>query len=201
MKKQPDFSKCGGLLPAIVQDARSGEVLMLGYMSEEAYRATLEKGLVTFFSRSKGRLWTKGESSGNLLRLKDITCDCDSDALLVLALPDGPTCHEGSQSCFENSRRVDTSVLTTVAETIAQRRKAPNSESYTSTLFAQGIDKIVQKVGEEGVEVVIEGKNGDRNRLLNESADLIFHLLVLLEARGLSLGDVCGVLSDRSRRS
>jgi phosphoribosyl-ATP pyrophosphohydrolase/phosphoribosyl-AMP cyclohydrolase len=199
MRKKPDFSKCEGLLPAIVQDARSGEVLMLGYMNEEAYGITLEKGLVTFFSRSKGRLWMKGESSGNVLRLKDISCDCDSDALLVLALPDGPTCHEGSQSCFANSRQVDLSVLTAVAETISHRRNAPVTESYTAALFAQGIDKIVQKVGEEGVEVVIEGKNGDRDRLLNESADLMFHLLILLEARGLSLGDVCRVLQQRSR--
>ena len=198
MKREPDFAKCGGLLPAIVQDAGSGEVLMLGYMNEEAYRQTLEGKLVTLFSRSKGRLWTKGETSGNVLRLRGLSCDCDSDALLVLAVPEGPTCHEGSQSCFKNSREVDLSMLTTLSDTISQRRRDPRSESYTSQLFNEGIDKMVQKVGEEAVEVVIEGKNGGRERLLSESADLIFHLLVLLEARGLCLADVCGVLKDRS---
>lgn len=199
MNKNPDFSKCNGLLPAIVQDARSGEVLMLGYMNEDAYRMTLEKGAVTFFSRSKGRLWMKGETSGNVLRLRGISSDCDSDALLVLAIPEGPTCHEGTQSCFPNSRDADLSMLVTLSETIALRKQAPADESYTGQLFKDGIDRMVQKVGEEAVEVVIEGKNGGRDRLLSESADLIFHLLVLLEARGLSLGDVCLILRERSR--
>jgi phosphoribosyl-ATP pyrophosphohydrolase/phosphoribosyl-AMP cyclohydrolase len=199
MKREPDFSKCGGLLPAIVQDARTGLVLMLGYMNQEAYSQTREKGVVTFFSRSRNRLWTKGESSGNFLALKEIVCDCDCDAILVLATPSGPTCHAGTTSCFEEIDSSSRAILGTLRETIAGRRTAKSKSSYTAELFEAGIDAIAQKVGEEAIEVVIEAKNDNRERLLNESADLLYHLMVLWESRNVSLDDVCGVLERRGR--
>jgi len=199
MRREPDFSKCGGLLPAIVQDPRSGEVLMLGYMNEEAYAVTLEEKRVTFFSRSRNGLWTKGETSGNYLTLCELSVDCDSDAILVKAIPSGPTCHEGTRSCFAEASDDPLAVLARLGETITERRLNPSSSSYTASLFAQGIDKIVQKVGEEGIEVVIEGKNDSRDRLVSESADLLFHLMVLWEARGISLADVCGALTNRAQ--
>lgn len=199
MKREPDFAKCGGLLPAVVQDARTGAVLMLGYMNEESYQLTREKGLVTFFSRSRSELWTKGETSGNYLKIVDMRVDCDQDAVLVLALPQGPTCHEGTTSCFGDVTEAPFAVLSRLEATIKERRESPTSSSYTASLFRAGIDKIAQKVGEEGIEVVIEAKNDNQERLLNESADLLFHLMVLWEAKGTSLGEVCGVLSQRDR--
>lgn len=200
MRREPDFTKCGGLLPAIVQDARNGTVLMLGYMNEESFKTTLARGLVTFFSRSRNELWTKGDTSGNFLKLTDISVDCDRDAILVKAIPSGPTCHEGTASCFAEAAPNALDVLQHLEDTIKQRKNEPSDTSYTSSLFKAGIDKIAQKVGEEGVEVVIEGKNDNRDRLLNESADLLFHLMILWEAKGVSLSDVCAVLAQRSRR-
>lgn len=201
MRREPDFSKCDGLLPAVVQDARNGTVLMLGYMNEESYSATLAKGLVTFFSRSRNELWTKGETSGNFLKLTEISVDCDRDTILVKAIQSGPTCHEGTLSCFADAAPNVWSVLSDLEDTIKERKVSPSDDSYTSSLFKAGIDKIAQKVGEEGIEVVIEGKNDNKERLLNESADLLFHLMVLWEAKGVSLADVCGVLAERSKKA
>ena len=199
MKREPDFTKCGGLLPAVVQDARTGVVLMVGYMDEKSYQVTLEKRLVTFFSRSRNELWTKGDTSGNYLTLVDMSVDCDQDAILVSAIPKGPTCHEGTESCFCDTAITPISVLSRLGATIKERKESLSSSSYTASLFQAGIDKILQKVGEEGIEVVIEGKNDNKDRLLNESADLLFHLMVLWEAKGVSLADVCGVLASRAR--
>lgn len=193
-----DFQKSGGLLPAIVQDARTGVVLMLGYMSREALERTLEDKKVTFFSRSKNRLWQKGETSGHFLLLTDIKTDCDKDALLVKAIPEGPVCHTGSDTCFEevNSGPGFLSYL----EQIIRSRKTDNTEnSYTAALFRQGINKIAQKVGEEAVELVIEAKDDNRELFLNEAADLLFHLLVLLNAKETSLSDVIAVLEQRHK--
>ena len=200
MRCEPDFTKCEGMLPAIVQDALTGGILMLGYMNEEAYRLSLEKRRVTFFSRSRNELWTKGETSGNFLKLSEISVDCDRDAILVKAIPSGPTCHEGTTSCFAESSPSAMHVLRNLEDTIKQRKNFPSDASYTSSLFKAGIDKIAQKVGEEAVEVVIESKNNDTERILNESADLLFHLMILLEAKDVSLADVCAVLETRSRR-
>jgi len=177
---------------------------MVGYMNEEAYSTTVSTGRVTFFSRSKGRLWTKGESSGNWLTVKSIALDCDSDAVLIQAFPAGPTCHTGQESCFDQAEKADKkpvfgAFLSELTNTIRARRTSGESASYTAELFSSGLDRIVQKVGEEGVEVVIAGKNGDTDKLLDESADLVFHLMVLLEARGLSLRDVEQRLQTRSK--
>lgn len=200
MKREPDFSKCEGLIPAIIQDARTGNVLMLGYMNERAYQLTREKGLVTFFSRSRNELWTKGETSGNYLKFIDLSVDCDQDAILVSAIPMGPTCHEGTESCFSDLAPRPLATLTHLRETIQERKASRGDTSYTASLFEAGIDKIAQKVGEEAIEVVIEGKNNDTERLLNESADLLFHLMVLLEAKGVALEDVCRVLDQRAAK-
>lgn len=198
MIREPDFLKSGGLLPAIIQDDSTLEVLMLGYMNQEAYEVTTSSGHVTFFSRSKGRLWTKGETSGNFLQVKEMRCDCDSDAILIRAIPAGPTCHEGTQSCFGESERSDISFLGTLGRTIRERKAGGDAErSYTAQLFTKGIDAIAQKVGEEAIEVVIEAKNSNDERLLSESADLLYHLMVLLEARGASLAEVARVLKGR----
>jgi phosphoribosyl-ATP pyrophosphohydrolase/phosphoribosyl-AMP cyclohydrolase len=191
----PDFSKDNGLLPAVVQHCDTGRVLMVGYMNEDAYRSTVTTGRVTFFSRSKGRLWVKGESSGNWLTVRSIALDCDSDAVLIQALPAGPTCHTGSTSCFDAAGSAEThepfgAFLSELSTTIRERHTQGGSDSYTAALFTSGLDRIVQKVGEEGVEVVIAGKNGDTDKLVDESADLLFHLMILLEARGLALSDV-----------
>ena len=198
MKREPDFSKCDGLLPAVVQDAQSGEVLMLGYMNEESFQRTIETKRVTFFSRLRRSLWTKGESSGNFLTLTDISVDCDQDAILVRAIPSGPTCHEGTQSCFRDATPTAWSILSTLEGVIRQRRESLSDDSYTASLFQGGIDRLAQKVGEEAIEVVIEAKNGDKERLLNESADLLFHLMALWEAQGGSLGEVCDTLRARA---
>jgi phosphoribosyl-ATP pyrophosphohydrolase/phosphoribosyl-AMP cyclohydrolase len=199
MKQELDFTKGGGLLPAVVQDARSGTVLMVGYMNEEAYAQTIEKKRVTFFSRSRQELWEKGETSGNFLDLVRIDVDCDGDAILVQANPRGPTCHTGAESCFGEGPQFGLQFLAELSQTLSERRAAPRPGSYTSELFASGTDRLVQKVGEEALEVVIEGKNTDDTRLLSESADLLFHLMVLLESRGLSLRDVSLVLKERAR--
>lgn len=191
-----DFEKSQGLVPAIVQDAQGGRVLMLGYMDKDAVQQSLKTGKVTFFSRSKNRLWTKGESSGNFLLLRSIQLDCDQDALLILADPTGPTCHTGSDTCFGNEFNAY-SFLGQLERTIEDRHQNPSSSSYTTSLFQHGIDKIAQKVGEEAVEVIIAAKNEDRDLLLGELADLIYHLLVLLKAKNVTIADILDVLNSR----
>lgn len=184
----------GGLLPAIVQDADDQRVLMLGWMSHAALRATLESGWVTFHSRSRGRLWTKGEASGNRLALAGIETDCDRDALLVQARPQGPTCHLGNTSCFAD---VPSAALAGLDAVIAQRERERPDDSYTTRLFEQGVTRIAQKVGEEGVEAALAGVAGSDDELLGEAADLVYHLLVLLRARGLGLKRLTEVLERR----
>lgn len=196
-----NFEKQQGLVPAIVQDAATGKVLMLGYMNEEAYLKTVELGLVTFFSRSKNRLWTKGETSGNSLKLVNIAVDCDGDALLIKAQPMGPTCHTGADSCWgEENRSRNLDFLYQLESVVNQRKESMDTESsYTAKLFKRGINKIAQKVGEEAVELVIEAKDENRELFLNEAADLIFHTTVLLAAKGVTWDEVMQVLKERHR--
>lgn len=189
-----DWRKQDGLLPAIVQDAATHRVLMLGYMSREAVRATLDSGRVTFFSRSKGRLWAKGETSGHGLELVAIEADCDSDTLLVQARPQGPTCHLGRTSCFPDAPG---DFLAELDGLVAARERERPEGSYTTRLFESGVRRIAQKVGEEGVETALAGAVQDDAALLGEAADLLYHLTVLLRARGLSLGDAVATLRDR----
>lgn len=196
-----NFEKQGGLVPAIIQDASTAKVLMLGYMNEEAYLKTLEVGKVTFFSRSKNRLWTKGEESGNFLKLVNIAVDCDGDTLLVKAQPYGPTCHTGSDTCWNETngtRSID--FLYQLEAVVNQRKQTMDTESsYTAKLFKRGINKIAQKVGEEAVELVIEAKDDNKDLFINEAADLMFHTTVLLAAKGFSWDEVMQVLKDRHR--
>jgi len=189
-----DFAKQGGLLPAVVQDARTRRVLMLGYMDRAAVEATLASGKLTFFSRSKNRLWTKGETSGDVLEFVAISTDCDADALLVQAIPHGPTCHLRRASCFPDAPG---SVLAELEATVEQRERERPTGSYTTTLFEGGVRKIAQKVGEEGVETALALVAQDDKAVLDEAADLAFHLLVGLRARGLGLADVERVLAAR----
>ena len=188
------WDKQGGLLPAIVQDAATLRVLMLGYMSRESLRATLATGKVTFFSRSKGRLWTKGESSGHVLSLVSIETDCDADTLLVQARPQGPTCHLGTASCFPDAPG---DALAELDALIASRERERPESSYTTRLFEGGVRRIAQKVGEEGVETALAAVAQEDDALLGEAADLLYHLTVLLRARGLSLADARRVLAAR----
>ncbi|MBO6494538.1 MAG: bifunctional phosphoribosyl-AMP cyclohydrolase/phosphoribosyl-ATP diphosphatase HisIE [Roseivirga sp.] len=197
--KAIDFSKEDGLVPAIIQDNNTGKVLMLGYMNEAALEQTLDSGKVTFFSRSKQRLWTKGETSENFLNLVSISPDCDQDALLVKVNPEGPTCHLGDDTCWEESNENDLQFLGHLTEVIKERRQKSPEESYVARLFSKGINKVAQKVGEEAVEVVIEAKDSDDNLFLNESADLLFHYMMLLEAKGFTLNDVISVLKERHK--
>lgn len=193
---KPKFDKyLDGLVPAIVQDHLTGTVLMLGYMNEEAWAKTLETGLVTFYSRSKSRLWTKGETSGNVLKVKKVLPDCDRDSLLILAEPAGPVCHTGTMTCFGDEA---TSFLYQLENIIAKRRLKPESHSYTADLFAEGLPKIAQKIGEEAVELVIESlsDNGD-HAFLHEAADLLYHYLILLHSKGKNLKHVISVLEKR----
>ena len=199
--EQVDFEKGGGLVPAIVQHALTGEVLMLGYMNAEALQVTQEKGLVTFWSRSKNRLWTKGETSGDVLRLAGMAADCDRDTVLVQAIPEGPTCHLGTRSCFGDYPGPALAFLGELSAIVDKRSEADPEKSYTARLMASGINKIAQKVGEEGVETAPAGVSEDRTALTGEAADLLFHLLVLLKARGLSLSDVVGELKRRHARA
>ncbi|UPK71437.1 bifunctional phosphoribosyl-AMP cyclohydrolase/phosphoribosyl-ATP diphosphatase HisIE [Chitinophaga filiformis] len=195
--KQINFDKCAdGLVPAIVQDSATLKVLMLGYMNQQALDKTLEEGRVTFFSRSKQRLWTKGEESGNFLTLQEIRVDCDSDTLLIKAIPAGVVCHTGADTCWEEEN-ISNDFLSKLESIITDRKNNPSENSYTSKLFAKGINKIAQKVGEEAVEVVIEAKDDNEELFLNESADLLFHYLVLLNAKGYQLSDVLAVLKKR----
>lgn len=194
----PDFDKMpDGLVPAIIQDADNRAVLMLGYMNREAFRMTRDSGNVWFFSRSKGRLWMKGERSGNILQLVGMRLDCDSDAILVTARPTGPVCHTGDETCFGPAP--ERPVLRTLEEVIASRKSSAPTESYVASLFAKGINKIAQKVGEEAVELVIEAKDDNEALFLNEAADLLFHYLILLQAKGHRLSDVEAVLQSRER--
>ena len=195
-----NFSKSpDGLLPAIVQDATTKTVLMLGYMNEEALQHTQASGKVTFFSRSKQRLWTKGEESGHFLNLVSLKADCDLDTLLIKAKPQGPTCHKGTDSCWGEENKANYGFLTELENTIAQRKAADDDDSYVASLFRKGINKIAQKVGEEAVETVIEAKDNDEALFLNESADLLFHYLILLQAKGYQLSDIVRTLEERKR--
>ena len=192
-----EFSKyADGLVPVIVQDAVTNKVLMLGFMNEAALAKTNELGKVTFFSRSKNRLWTKGEESGNFLLLKDIKVDCDNDTLLIKAHPVGPVCHTGEDTCWNEKNESD-NFLFELEKVIADRKNNPSEKSYTSSLFAKGINKIAQKVGEEAVELVIEAKDDNDELFKNEAADLLFHYLILLQAKDLKLSDVTGILKAR----
>jgi len=190
-----DFSKNDGLVPCIVQDAKTSVVLMLGYMNDEAYQKTIQEKRVTFFSRSKGRLWTKGETSGNYLEMVEVMLDCDADTLLVKANPVGPVCHTGADTCFNEKN--DHWDLTSLEQIIQDRKLRPAKGSYTTSLFEAGINKVAQKVGEEAIELVIEAKDDNKELFLNESADLLFHYLVLLTAKGFSLEDVLEILKKR----
>lgn len=191
------WDKMDNLIPCIVQNATSGKVLMQGYMNQAALDKTLETGLVTFFSRSKQRLWTKGEESGNNLNLVEISSDCDDDSLLVLVNPIGPTCHKGTESCWADSQSADMSFIADLETVIASRKGADPDSSYTAHLYSKGIKRIAQKVGEEGVETALAATVKDLDELKNESADLLYHLIVLLQASELNLSDVVEVLKAR----
>lgn len=190
-----------GLVPAIVQDALTDQILMLGFMSEASFAKTRESGLVTFYSRSRRQLWTKGETSGNFLRVMEMFADCDNDTLLIKAKPAGPVCHTGDQTCFEgdNLKKLNRNILFDLEKIIEQRQTNPNQNSYTSKLLSEGINKIAQKVGEEAVELVIEAKDNHVKAFKSEAADLLFHFLVLLRAKQVTLDDVLAVLSDRRK--
>jgi phosphoribosyl-ATP pyrophosphohydrolase/phosphoribosyl-AMP cyclohydrolase len=194
-----DFDKQNGLIPAIVQDYRTKKVLMLGYMNEEAYKKTLDTKLATFFSRSRNELWTKGETSGNYLNVKEIIADCDKDTILIKADPTGPVCHTGKDTCFNEENNTGVEFIEYLSKIIKDRKDNPDKESYTSSLFEKGINKVAQKVGEEAVELIIESKDNDRDLFLNEAADLLFHYLVLLEAKDLDISDVMQILESRHK--
>lgn len=195
---KPDFSKnADALLPVIIQDQYSNKVLMLGFMNEEAWDKTNIEKKVTFFSRSKNRLWTKGETSGNFLIVKEILPDCDNDTVLIKVKPAGPVCHTGNDTCFNEINTPFT--LEKLEEIINERKNNPSENSYTSSLFGKGINKIAQKVGEEAVELVIESKDDDKEKFLGEAADLLFHYLVLLQAKGFTLKDVENILASRHK--
>ena len=193
-----DFSKNNGLIPTIIQDYQTRQVLMLGYMNEEALQKTLKENIVTFFSRSKNRLWTKGETSGNYLKVVSIKEDCDQDTLLIKVIPSGPTCHNGTTSCFADETPLP--FLNQLEQVIEGRIANQNANSYVASLFQKGINKIAQKVGEEAVELVIESKDNNPDLFLNEAADLLFHYLLLLKAKGFGLTDVETILKSRVRK-
>ena len=191
--------KNDGLVPAIIQDATTKNVLMLGYMNQEAYNETIETKQVTFFSRTKNRLWTKGEESGNVLELIDIKNDCDNDSLLIQVHPKGPTCHKGSDTCWDEENTSNFGFLSTLENVISERvANKETKKSYVASLFDKGINKIAQKVGEEAIETVIEAKDDNEELFLNESADLLFHYMILLQAKGYTLTDIVSVLEGRS---
>ncbi|WP_269235434.1 bifunctional phosphoribosyl-AMP cyclohydrolase/phosphoribosyl-ATP diphosphatase HisIE [Flavobacterium flavigenum] len=195
-----DIKSSHGLIPAIIQDSETKNVLMMGYMNEESIQKTIETQKVTFFSRSKQRLWTKGEESGNFLNLVSIKNDCDGDTLLIQAKPVGPTCHTGADTCWQEENKENYGFISQLENTIKTRRENADSEkSYVASLFEKGINKIAQKVGEEAVEVVIEAKDDNDDLFLSESADLLFHYLILLQAKGYQLNDVVDVLKKRQK--
>ena len=191
-----DFNKGNGLVPVVIQNANTLQVLMLGYMNEAAYQKTLLEKKVTFFSRSKNRLWTKGEESGNTLMVKDMKIDCDNDTILISAFPKGPTCHTGSTSCFNDE--TSKGFLYQLEDTINQRIDDNDEKSYTNQLYRRGINKVAQKVGEEAVELVIEAKDNDDDLFKNEAADLMYHYLILLKAKGFKMADIEEVLKERA---
>jgi phosphoribosyl-AMP cyclohydrolase / phosphoribosyl-ATP pyrophosphohydrolase len=199
LKGKLDFEKAGGLIPAIIQDYTTSKVLMLGFMNEEALKKTLTEGKVTFYSRTKKRLWTKGETSSNFLNVKDILIDCDSDTLLIKAQPEGPTCHTGSDTCFNESNTNNINFLTYLQDLIDRRKQEMPENSYTTKLFKSGINRVAQKVGEEAVELVIESKDQNDDLFLNEAADLVYHLFVLLTAKGYRIEDVVKILEGRHK--
>lgn len=192
-----NFKKSGGLVPAIIQNTHTLQVLMLGYMNEEALEKTKAEGRVTFFSRSQNRLWTKGETSGNYLIVNEIREDCDNDTLLIKALPQGPTCHTGATTCF--SEETSKGFIYELEKVIEQRIEAKTEGSYTSRLFNSGVNKVAQKVGEEAVELVIEAKDNNTDLFKNEAADLLYHFLILLKTKALKLEDIEGVLKERHK--
>ena len=194
-----DFEKMDGLIPAIIQDNNTNKVLMLGFMNEEALEQTLSSGKVTFFSRTKNRLWMKGETSGNTLSVVSITPDCDNDTLLVKAIPAGPVCHKGTDTCFGEKNEEDILFLKYLQNFIERRRHEMPEGSYTTTLFQKGINRMAQKVGEEAVETVIEATNGTEDRLIYEASDLIYHLIVLLTSKGLRIDDLARELKKRHK--
>jgi len=194
-----DFSKCDGLVPAIIQDDKTGKVLMLGFMNEEAYAKTLETKKVTFFSRTRNCLWTKGETSGNILQVVNIMQDCDNDTLLIKANPVGPVCHTGKDTCFGEKNVEDVMFLKQLQDFIEKRRQEMPEGSYTTSLFNKGVNRMAQKVGEEAVESVIEATNGTEEGFIYESSDLIYHLIVLLTSKGLRIEDLARELAKRHK--
>lgn len=197
---QLDWEKVDNLMPVVIQNAISGDVLMLGYMNKEALNITLESGNVTFYSRTKQRLWTKGETSGNFLKLVNIYPDCDNDTLLILANPIGPTCHNGTESCFAPAQS-QWGFLYELENLLRERKNASPDSSYTARLYASGTKRIAQKVGEEGVETALAATVNDREELKNEASDLLYHLMVLLQDQSLSLSDVIGCLQERHKKA
>ena len=193
-----DFEKCGGLVPAIIQDAKTKNVLMLGYMNQEAFDKTMETKKVTFWSRSRNCLWTKGETSGNFLNLVSIKIDCDNDTLLVQAAPEGPTCHKGTDTCWgEDNEQNPLLFLTELQDFINRRHEEMPEGSYTTKLFKDGVNRMAQKVGEEALETVIEATNGSSEKLVYEASDMLYHLIVLLTSKGLRIEDVAAELAKR----
>ncbi|NRA62050.1 MAG: bifunctional phosphoribosyl-AMP cyclohydrolase/phosphoribosyl-ATP diphosphatase HisIE [Psychrobium sp.] len=197
--KNLDWAKVDNLMPVVVQDAGNGKVLMLGYMNKEALSKTLDIAKVTFYSRTKQRLWTKGETSGDFLELVDMAVDCDNDTLLVMARPAGPTCHLGTQSCFADSAGFDLDFISQLDSVINKRYLEPDDASYTSSLFKSGVKRMAQKVGEEGVEVALAAATDDRDELVNESSDLLYHLLVLLRSKDIPLKEITDNLRARHK--
>lgn len=194
-----DFEKMGGLIPAIVQDNNTNKVLMLGFMNEEAYEETRETGKVTFFSRTKNRLWMKGETSGNTLQVVSMMVDCDNDTILIKAVPAGPVCHTGADTCFGEKNIEDIMFLKYLQDFIEQRRQEMPEGSYTTSLFLKGVNRMAQKVGEEAVETVIEATNGTEDGFIYEASDLVYHLIVLLTSKGLRLEDLARELKKRHK--
>ena len=194
-----DFEKMGGLVPAIIQDNVTREVLMLGFMNKEAYDKTVETGKVTFWSRTRNCLWTKGETSGNFLNVKEILLDCDQDTLLIKARPDGPVCHTGADTCWNEQNSVDLNFLSYLQDFIDRRHKEMPEGSYTTSLFKSGVNRMAQKVGEEAVETVIEATNGTDDRLIYEASDLIYHLIVLLTSKGHRIEELAAELVKRHK--
>lgn len=192
-----DFEKMNGLIPAIIQDEHTQKVLMLGFMNKEAYEKTVETGKVTFFSRTKNRLWTKGETSGNFLNVVSIKADCDNDTLLIQAVPEGPVCHTGTDTCWGEKNERDVMFLKELQDFIDKRHAEMPEKSYTTSLFKSGVNKMAQKVGEEAVETVIEACNGTDERLIYEGADLLYHLIVLLTSKGYRIEDLARELKER----
>ena len=194
-----DFEKMGGLVPAIIQDNNTSKVLMLGFMNEEAFNKTRETGKVTFYSRTKQRLWMKGETSGNTLTVVSIASDCDNDTLLIKAIPAGPVCHTGADTCFDDKNEEDIMFLKFLQDFIDRRHKEMPEGSYTTSLFKSGVNRMAQKIGEEAVETVIEATNGTDDRLVYEASDLIYHLIVLLTSKGLRIEDLAAELKKRHK--